>query len=121
MTRAEEKHLAGTITLGQKIRELREARQLSLRALAEKAGVSAPFLSDLEHGRRGTERIDDIARALGVKASDLRKLDGKLTPELKQWLTQNPSVVTLLQEVRASGRPVEEVRIALKRAARLKR
>jgi transcriptional regulator with XRE-family HTH domain len=121
VTRAEERHLAGTITLGQKIRELREARQLSLRALAEKAGVSAPFLSDLEHGRRGTERIDDIARALGVKASELKKLDGKLTPELKTWLAQNPNVVTLLQEVRASGRPVDEVRVAVKRMSRPKR
>lgn len=119
MTRSEEKHLAGTITLGQRIRELREAKQLSLRALAEKAGVSAPFLSDLEHGRRGTEKIDEIARALGANATELRKLSGKLTPELKTWLAQNPGVVTLLQEVRASGRPVDEVRLALK--ASLKR
>jgi transcriptional regulator with XRE-family HTH domain len=114
MTRSQERHLAGTITLGQKIRELREARQLSLRALAEKVGVSAPFLSDLEHGRRGTEKVDEIARALGVNANELRKLSGKLTPELKTWLAENPGVVALLQEVRASGRPVDELRVVLK-------
>ena len=100
--------------MGQKIRELREARQLSLRALAEKVGVSAPFLSDLEHGRRGTEKVDEIARALGVNANELRKLSGKLTPELKTWLAENPGVVALLQEVRASGRPVDELRVVLK-------
>ena len=114
MTREIEGQLAGTIKLGQRIRELREAKGMSLRALAEKAGVSAPFLSDLEHGPRGTEKLDVIARALGANPQELAKLSGKLTPELKTWLKDNPSVVSLLQEVRASGRQVDEVRAALK-------
>lgn len=114
MSRATAQELAGTVKLGQKIRELREQKGLSLRALAERVGVSAPFLSDLEHGRRGTEKIVEIAKALGVSAKELEKLSGKWPPELKAWLTENPSVVELLQEVRASGKPIEEVRAALK-------
>lgn len=123
MGRDRERQLGGTIKLGQRIRQLREAQGLSLRALAEKVGVSAPFLSDLEHGRRGTEKIPAIAKALGIAAKDLEKLSGKLPPELKSWLTDNPSVVELLQDVRASGRPVDEVRAALKNSLkrRLKR
>ena len=58
--------MTSEITLGQKIRELRERKGMSLRVLATKAEVSAPFLSDLEHGRRGTEQLDKIAKALGV-------------------------------------------------------
>lgn len=87
---------------------------MSLRALAEKVGVSAPFLSDLEHGRRGTERIAEIAKALGASFKELEKLSGKWPPELKSWLNENPSVMDLLQEVRSSGKPVDEVRAALK-------
>jgi transcriptional regulator with XRE-family HTH domain len=114
MPRDSAQQFGGTIKLGQRIRELREEKGLSLRALAEKVGVSAPFLSDLEHGRRGTERISEIAKALGVGSRELEKLSGKWPPELKSWLTENPSVVDLLQDVRASGRSVDEVRVALK-------
>lgn len=114
--RSEEHQGIGTINLGQKVRELREAQGLSLRALAEKVGVSAPFLSDLEHGRRGTDKIPEIAKALGADAAELEKLSGKLPPELRSWLKQNPRVVDLLQDVRASGKPVDEVRAALKSA-----
>lgn len=39
-------------TLGQRIRELRERDDLSLREFARKLGVSAAFLSDVELGRR---------------------------------------------------------------------
>lgn len=114
MPRGKAQEPAGAIKLGQKIRQLREEQGLSLRALAEKVGVSAPFLSDLEHGRRGTEKLSEIAKALGANSKELEKLSGKWPPELKSWLTENPSVVELLQEVRASGKPVDEVRAALK-------
>lgn len=114
MSRVSAPQPGGMIKLGQRIRELREEKGLSLRALADKVGVSAPFLSDLEHGRRGTERIPEIAKALGASSKELEKLSGKWPPELKSWLNENPSVVDLLQEVRASGKPVDEVRAALK-------
>ena len=41
-----------SITLGKKLRELRERAGLSLREVAKAAKVSAPFLSDVELGRR---------------------------------------------------------------------
>ena len=39
-------------TLGERIRELREQQDLSLRELASKIGVSASFMSDVELNRR---------------------------------------------------------------------
>lgn len=38
---------------GERLRQLREARGLPLKALAEALGVSPAYLSALEHGRRG--------------------------------------------------------------------
>jgi transcriptional regulator with XRE-family HTH domain len=38
---------------GQKIRELRAARGIALKTMAADLGVSAAYLSALEHGRRG--------------------------------------------------------------------
>jgi transcriptional regulator with XRE-family HTH domain len=38
---------------GQRLRELREARSLPLKSMAEALGVSPAYLSALEHGKRG--------------------------------------------------------------------
>jgi len=63
--------------LGQRIRELREERDLSLRELAKKLKVSAAFLSDIELGRRypSEENLKDLAGILGVSFRDLKAHD----------------------------------------------
>jgi transcriptional regulator with XRE-family HTH domain len=111
-------NMTSEITLGQKIRELRETRGMSLRELATKADVSAPFLSDLEHGRRGTGKLDQIAKALGVPAAELENLKGTVSPEMKRWLQDNPSMVRLLAEIRASGKTAAELKAALSKSPR---
>ena len=107
----------GVNSLGEAISILREAKGLTLRALAEKVGVSAPFLSDLEHGRRQTERYEELANALDVSVEELRELDTRVTPELKVWLADNPKLVVLLKDMQSSGRPVplEALRATVKR------
>ena len=64
-------------TLGERIRELREERDLSLRELATRIGVSAAFMSDVELGRRNPsdKHMQDIARVLRVSSNDLREFD----------------------------------------------
>src|SRR6478609_3586767 len=44
------------IHIGPRVRALREAMDLSLRDLAERSGVSAPMLSQVERGRGGSAR-----------------------------------------------------------------
>ena len=63
--------------LGPRIRELREERDLSLREMAKKLGVSAAFLSDIELGRRypAEENLKDLARMLGVSLDELKAHD----------------------------------------------
>ena len=79
---------------------------MTLRALAEKVGVSAPFLSDLEHGRRQTNLHDELAAALNVPVAELRALDSRVSPELKDWLSENPKLIALLRDMQSSGRPI---------------
>jgi transcriptional regulator with XRE-family HTH domain len=52
---------------------LRLERGYTQEELALRSGVSRNVLMDVEHGRRGLlhERLFDIAKALGVSASDL--------------------------------------------------
>lgn len=105
-------------TLGDAVRWLREQRGMTLRALAKKVDVTAPFLSDLEHNRRKTDKLAAIARALDFEFEELNKFDGRLTADLKEWIDANPGMVALLKDIRASGRSPEELRTAFARPRR---
>ncbi len=60
-------------TLGEYIREQRNAAQMSLRQLAKSAGVSNPYLSQVERGLRNpsAEILTQIAAALRISAETL--------------------------------------------------
>ncbi len=60
-------------TLGEYLREQRLSAQLSLRQLAEQAGVSNPYLSQIERGLRrpSAEVLQQLAKALRVSAETL--------------------------------------------------
>jgi transcriptional regulator with XRE-family HTH domain len=59
--------------LGEYLREQRRAAQLSLRQLAEAAGVSNPYLSQIERGLRkpSAEILQQLAKALRISAETL--------------------------------------------------
>ncbi len=64
-------------TLGARIRALREAMELSLRELAERSGVSAPMLSQVERGETNPtlQVATRIAAGLELRLSQLLRLD----------------------------------------------
>lgn len=59
--------------LGEFIREQRNVGQMSLRKLSEAAGVSNPYLSQIERGLRrpSAEILQQIARALEISSETL--------------------------------------------------
>jgi transcriptional regulator with XRE-family HTH domain len=68
--------------IGSFIRSQREAAQVSVRQLAEKAGVSNPYLSQIERGLRkpSADVLSQIAKALRVSAEVLYVRAGILEP-----------------------------------------
>ena len=68
--------------IGSFIRTQREAAQVSVRQLAEKAGVSNPYLSQIERGLRkpSADVLNQIAKALRVSAEVLYIRAGILEP-----------------------------------------
>jgi len=56
-----------------RLRELRQARGLSVRGLAKEAEVSTETIYSVEHGKRqpSVRTLGKIARALGIEAKDL--------------------------------------------------
>jgi transcriptional regulator with XRE-family HTH domain len=63
--------------LGARVRALREAMDLSLRDLAERSGVSAPMLSQVERGETSPtlQVATRIAHGLELRLSQLLRLD----------------------------------------------
>jgi transcriptional regulator with XRE-family HTH domain len=63
--------------IGPRVRALREAMELSLRDLAERSGVSAPMLSQVERGETSPtlEVATRIAAGLELRLSQLLRLD----------------------------------------------
>ncbi|MGA8810708.1 MAG: helix-turn-helix transcriptional regulator [Thermoanaerobaculia bacterium] len=83
-------------TLGERIKELRDKADLSLRDLGKEAGGLSPvFLSDIELGRRfpSEEALTQIARALKTTLADLRQYDTRPPiEEMKRRTAENPAL-----------------------------
>jgi transcriptional regulator with XRE-family HTH domain len=69
-------------SLGEIIRQQRELAELSMRQFAQLAGISNPYLSQIERGLRAPSEnvLDGIAGALKVSADALYKQAGMSPP-----------------------------------------
>jgi transcriptional regulator with XRE-family HTH domain len=82
-------------SLGQRLRELREGVDLSARELAKRIGVSSPFLSDIELGRRfpSEEVLGKLAAALNVPLEELKQYDNRgPIADLKRLMDSDPKL-----------------------------
>ena len=83
--------------LGEFIRQQREKSMISLRKLADSAGISNPYLSQIERGLRkpSAEALKKIARALSISAESLYVRAG--------LLEERGQTVTVLESIRADA------------------
>ena len=85
--------------LGDFIRDQRRNARLSLRKLSELAGISNPYLSQIERGMRkpSAEILQAIAKALRISAETLYVQAGILearsdTPDLEAEIRRDPTL-----------------------------
>jgi transcriptional regulator with XRE-family HTH domain len=108
-------------TLGQRIRELRDAADLSLRECAARLEISPAFLSDIElGGRHPSDRVlATIAKLLQTSAEELRQYDTRPpVDELRRRAAENPTVGVLLRRIADGKVSDDEVSKLLKRTDR---
>jgi len=89
-------------TLGQKIRELREIKDVSLRELAKEIQVSAAFLSDIELGRRFPSEniLLSLSKKLGISVNELRTYDTRPPiDDIKRLASSNPQYALAFRQV----------------------
>jgi transcriptional regulator with XRE-family HTH domain len=97
--------------LGEIIRQQRELAEMSMRQFAEVAGISNPYLSQIERGLRAPSEqvLQGIARALKVSADALYEQAGMTPPGAE---TENGSAV--LDAIAADTRLTARQRSALR-------
>src|SRR5437660_5551105 len=75
------------MTFGERLRQIRKERGLTLRKLADEAGVDFTYLSKIENSRvpytPAAETIRGLARVLNVDSLELLTLANKLPKELE--------------------------------------
>jgi len=113
--------------MGQRLRELRESAGLSIREVAKSVNISAPFLSDVELGRRypTNETLAMIAKKLHASAENLKKHDHRSAlADLKQLADGTPSlgaaVSALVDQVKSGNITVDELATTLRQVGESK-
>jgi transcriptional regulator with XRE-family HTH domain len=96
--------------LGEIIRQQRELAEMSMRQFAQLAGISNPYLSQIERGLRAPSEqvLDGIANALKVSADALYKQAGVASPG------DAPQASAVLDAIAADERLTARQRAALK-------
>jgi transcriptional regulator with XRE-family HTH domain len=96
--------------LGETIRQQRELAALSMRQFAELAGISNPYLSQIERGLRAPSEqvLDAIAKTLRVSADALYEQAGVPSP------TDEPGESAVLDAIAADPRLTARQRSALR-------
>ena len=100
-------------TFGQRIRELRDIQDLSLRDFAKRlGGLSAAHLSDIELGRRfpSSELLQKMAQILDVTVEHLREYDSRPPVEdMKRMAEANPAYGFALRKMVERNITPEEI------------
>jgi transcriptional regulator with XRE-family HTH domain len=115
-------------SLGSYLREQRVSAELSLRQLAEQAGVSNPYLSQIERGLRrpSAEVLQALAKALRISAEQVYVQAGILSPDDDQVRSvelailgdpglserQKQALLEIYESFRASNGPLTDEELA---------
>ncbi len=117
---------------GERLRELRAERNMTQKELAKNIGVSAAYLSALEHGKRGTPRwilVQQIISCLNIiwdEADELQGLALRSSPRVTIDTAGLSPRATEFANLLASGidvlsdESIEDLRIRLDAASRNK-
>ncbi len=101
---------ANITNFGEFLQRKREEKQITLRKMADKLGFSAPFLSDVEKGRRNPpefSKLEQISEILGLTTEDERAmydLAGQkretIAPDLPEYIMNRDYVAAALRTAR---------------------
>ncbi|MBP6874604.1 MAG: helix-turn-helix transcriptional regulator [Candidatus Eisenbacteria bacterium] len=95
-------------SLGERIRSLRESREMTLSDLERESGVSKGYLSQLERGEASNPTVDilqKVSQVLGVAVSELL---GEESPAEESPARLPAGLQALVEQAAARGAPLSE-------------
>jgi HTH-type transcriptional regulator, competence development regulator len=98
-------------SFGALVRREREAREIGLREMAKRIGVSPTYLSKIERGQfppPAEDRVKAIAQIIGRDPDQLLALAGRVASDLTEIIKRHPlEMASFLRS--ANGLPAEEL------------
>ena len=95
------------IKFGTFIRELRLKSEIGQRELADKLGIAASYLNDIEKNKRTAPKqniINKLSKILSVDKNHLHDLAGiskqGIAPDINEFIKSNPRVVSLIRSMK---------------------
>ena len=102
------------VDVGERLRDIRRSRRATLRTIADRAGVSESFLSQVERGRASASiaSLRRIAGALGVSVADLFEPGGPPRPRVLRR-SERPSLAfgILGRKLLLTPRPLQHLEV----------
>ncbi|HUF02479.1 MAG TPA: XRE family transcriptional regulator [Gaiellaceae bacterium] len=103
------------VDVGERLRAIRTLRRVTLRTVAERAGLSESFLSQVERGRANASvaSLTRIAAALGVSVADLFEPNGSQGRPRVLQRESRPTLTfgTLGRKFMLTPRPLEHLQV----------
>ena len=98
------------IKFGSFIRELRLQLKIGQRELADKIGIAASYLNDIEKNKRTAPKlniINKLSKILSVDKNHLHDLAGiskhGIAPDINEFINSNPRIVSLIRTMKENN------------------
>ena len=87
--------MSGTITLAERLKELRTAKNIGIRELGRAVDVTGMHISNIEKGKStpSPELVQKIAAALDANVDELQYLADQVDPEVVDVIHNNPFAI----------------------------
>ena len=108
---------------GTRLRDLRRAKNISQRELADRVGVDFSYISKLENNRLpppAADTVEKICAALGVSGDELLALAGKVPSDVAEIIASSPAAQHFMQNLRAMSLSEDEWHQLTRRVKELK-
>ena len=101
---------------GPYIRELRIKNGIGQRQLANKVGIAASYLNDIEKEKRTAPKQIVIKKLSTIMQVDINYLNdlagiskGNIAPDIEEFIQRNPGIVSLIRSIKESNLSVSQI------------
>ena len=103
-------------TFGTYIRELRIDNNIGQRELAQKIGIAASYLNDIEKNKRSAPKLIVIKKLSLILKAELNLLNDlagnskkSLAPDIIEYIEKNPNIISLIRSLKNNNLNEEEI------------